>query len=84
MNCLDLRYTTSLADTNACDVVPDAGDLDLVMARVIAPGDASRSVLVERTKRRDVNGMPPLGSTLVDGDGVTLLTDWINGLANCN
>jgi hypothetical protein len=28
--------------------------------------------------------MPPLGSTIVDADGVTLLTDWINGLAGCN
>jgi len=81
---LDLRYTTSLANTNACDVVPDAGDLGLMMARIITPGNASRSVLVERTNRRDVNGMPPLGSTIVDADGVTLLTDWINGLANCN
>jgi uncharacterized repeat protein (TIGR03806 family) len=81
---LDLRFTTSLANTNACDVVPDAGDLGLMMARIITPGNASRSVLVERTDRRDVNGMPPLGSTIVDADGVTLLTDWINGLANCN
>jgi hypothetical protein len=55
-----------------------------MMARIIAPGNASRSVLVERTNRRDVNGMPPLGSTIVDSDGVSLLSDWINGLANCN
>ena len=81
---LDLRYTTSLANTNACDVVPDAGDLGLMMARIIAPGVALRSVLVERTNRRDVNGMPPLGSTIVDADGVALLTSWINGLTNCN
>ncbi|MDH3806026.1 MAG: hypothetical protein OEU90_11225, partial [Gammaproteobacteria bacterium] len=81
---LDLRYTTSLADTNACNVAPDAGDLGIPMPFIIAPGDASSSVLVARTNRRDVDGMPPLGSTIVDADGVTLLTDWINGLANCN
>ena len=81
---LDLRYTTSLANTNACDVVPDAGNLGIANARIIAPGDASMSVLVARTNRRDVNGMPPLGSTVVDAAGVTLLTDWINSLANCN
>ena len=46
---LDLRYTTALANTNACDVAPDAGDLGLPNARIIAPGDASRSVLVART-----------------------------------
>lgn len=81
---IDLRYTTALADTNACDVVPDAGGVGIVMPRIIAPGDASRSVLVERVNRRDINGMPPLGSTIPDADGVALLADWINGLANCN
>jgi hypothetical protein len=34
--------------------------------------------------RRDVNGMPPVGSTQVDAAGVTLLTNWVNSLANCN
>jgi len=81
---IDLRYTTTLANTNGCDVVPDSGDLGLVMPRIIAPGDASRSVLVARTNRRDVFGMPPLGSTIPDADGVVLLTDWVNGLADCN
>ncbi len=81
---LDLRYTTSLANTNACDVVPTSDDLGINMARLIAPGDASRSVLVARMDVRDANAMPPLGSTVVDAAGVTLVTDWINGLANCN
>jgi uncharacterized repeat protein (TIGR03806 family) len=81
---LDLRYTTALPDTNTCDVVPEAGGLGIVMPLIIAPGDAARSVLVERVDRRDIYGMPPLGSTIPDDDGVALLTDWINGLANCN
>jgi len=81
---LDLRYTTSLLDTNACNVAPDAGGVGIPMPLIIAPGNAGRSVLVARTDRRDVDGMPPLGSTIVDADGVSLLTDWINGLANCN
>ena len=55
-----------------------------MVPRIIAPGDAGRSVLVARTNRRDATGMPPLGSTVVDAEGVTLLTDWINGLADCN
>ena len=81
---LDLRYTTSLADTDACDVVPTSDDLGIGMARIIAPGDAARSVLVARMDLRDINAMPPLGSTVVDAAGVTLITDRINGLANCN
>ncbi len=81
---LDLRYTTPLANTDACDVVPTSDDLGIAMARIIAPGDAARSVLVARMDVRDVNAMPPLGSTVVDEAGVTLISDWINGLANCN
>ena len=81
---MDLRYTTSLSNTNACDVVPLDGNLGIANARLIAPGDAARSVLIERTTRRDSHGMPPLGSSLIDTAGVTLLTNWINGLANCN
>jgi hypothetical protein len=69
---------------NACDVQPQAGDLGIVNARIIAPGDAARSVLVDRMPRRDSFGMPPVGSDIVDADGVALLTAWINGLANCN
>ena len=65
-------------------MTPTGGDLGLNNARIIAPGDALRSVLVARPNRRDTDGMPPLGSTIVDAAGVALLTDWINGLANCN
>ena len=81
---VDLRYTTLLANSAACDITPTAGDLGLNMARIIAPGDASRSVLVERMSRRDVNGMPPVGSSLVDSAGLALVTDWVNDLMNCN
>ncbi|MCB1625395.1 MAG: PQQ-dependent sugar dehydrogenase [Pseudomonadales bacterium] len=81
---LDLRYSTPLAATNACDAPPQAGDLGLTNARIIAPGAAARSVLVARVNRRDAQAMPPLSSTVVDAAGVTLLTSWIDSLSNCN
>ena len=81
---IDLRYTTPLANTIACDVAPQAGDLGLTNPRIIAAGDASRSVLVARIDTRDSNGMPPVGSTIPDSVGVMLLTSWINGLTGCN
>ena len=81
---LDLRYTTSLAGTNACNATPQAGALGIANARIIATGDAARSVLVSRVNRRDAYAMPPLGSTVVDSAGVTLLSNWVNSLANCN
>ncbi len=80
---MDLRYDTAFADTRTCGVEPGEGDLGIPDARIIAPGDASRSLLVVRANRRDAHGMPPLASEIVDADGVALLTDWIETLEAC-
>jgi uncharacterized repeat protein (TIGR03806 family) len=81
---LDLRYTTSFASTNTCNVSPQAGDLGVgANARLIAPGNVSNSILINRVNRRDAFGMPPLGSTQIDAAGVTLLTQWVNSLSGC-
>jgi uncharacterized repeat protein (TIGR03806 family) len=83
---MDLRYSTLLTQTNACDAIPQSGDLGLTNARIIAPGNATTSVLVSRMNRRapDTNAMPPIGSNIVDATALTLITDWINSLASCN
>lgn len=81
---LDLRYDTALAQTNACDVAPQAGDLGIANARLIAPGSAARSIVVARSSRRDAAAMPPITSTVVDTAGVNVLSGWINGLTSCN
>ena len=81
---MDLRFTTALNATNACNAVPTAGDLGIgANARLIAPGSAANSIIANRVNRRDSNGMPPLGSNRVDTDGVALLTQWINSLTGC-
>jgi uncharacterized repeat protein (TIGR03806 family) len=81
---LDLRYTTTFAATNSCNVSPQSGDLGVgPNARVIAPGSAANSILINRVNRRDANAMPPLGSNQVDAAGVQLLTQWVNGLTGC-
>ncbi len=81
---IDLRFQTSLDNTAACDVIPQAGDLGLgVAARIIAPGDPDNSVLLARMNRRDVSAMPPLGSAIVDTDGVALIRSWIASRSDC-
>lgn len=81
---MDLRYTTALNQTNTCDALPQSGDLGLgANARLIAPGNAMNSIIVNRTNRRDANAMPPVGSNQVDAAGVELLTQWVNGLTAC-
>ena len=77
---LDFRAATLLENTGACSVAPNAGDLGIANALIIAPGEPARSVLSARTALRDANGMPPLASNLVDTDGVAMLEAWITGL----
>jgi uncharacterized repeat protein (TIGR03806 family) len=83
---LDLRHDTPLPQTGACDVAPSRGDLGIANARIIAPGDDMRSVLLARMNRRnDPDMMPPLASNLVDTAGVQLIGVWIDSLvpASC-
>jgi uncharacterized repeat protein (TIGR03806 family) len=81
---IDLRYSTLLSSTNACGAMPQSGDLGIGAAgRIIAPGSSANSVLVARMNRRDANGMPPLASGISDAAGVTLVQQWIDGLASC-
>jgi uncharacterized repeat protein (TIGR03806 family) len=84
---MDLRYNTRLDITNACDFPPARGDLGIgPNARLIAPGAPENSVILERMSRRDHDQMPPLGSFIVDEDGVALMTEWIQQLEleSCN
>jgi uncharacterized repeat protein (TIGR03806 family) len=83
---LDLRYTTPLSSTNACEVVP-LNSLGVANARLIAVGGttpAARSMVVVRAGRTDSNSMPPLQPRSVDSAGIAVLSDWINSLASCN
>ncbi len=83
---LDLRYTTPLANTNACEVIP-VRNLGVAGARIIAVGGvdpASRSLLALRPGRTDADAMPPLQPRIVDAAGTALLRSWINALTSCS
>ena len=80
---MDLRFDRPLAQTQTCDVVPEDGSLGIADARIIAPGAPARSVLRARMGRRDIDGMPPLGSTVIDIEGVDLIGNWIESLRDC-
>jgi uncharacterized repeat protein (TIGR03806 family) len=81
---MDLRYSTALANTGACDAPPQSGDLGIgAAARIIAPGSAANSVLLARINRRDANQMPPLATNAIDTAGVQLISDWIASLTTC-
>jgi cysteine synthase len=80
---MDLRYTTTLASTNACNIAPTSGDLGIAGARLIAPGNSATSIVPARMNRRDANAMPPLGSNIIDTNGVVLIQQWIDSLSGC-
>lgn len=77
---LDLRFDTPAADMSAIDIPPEAGDLGVADARVIASGDRDRSVLWLRMQRLDDERMPPLSSHVADEDGLAVIGDWIDSL----
>jgi mono/diheme cytochrome c family protein len=80
---LDLRWGVPLAETGACDVAPSAGALGIDDARVIAPGEPSRSVLIARIAETGAAKMPPVGVSSVDAEGLALITAWVAGLSGC-
>lgn len=75
-------------EMNICEVNPihAIGGANYIMS----PGNASDSSLVLRMNCRDgdincnlADQMPPLGSVLVDTDGVNIVSNWVNSLSNC-
>ncbi len=80
---LDLRWEVLLPDTRTCDVAPSRGDLGIDDARLIAPGEPTRSVVAARVAALDVHRMPPLGSSVVDEAGLEAVSAWIEGLRGC-
>lgn len=77
---LELDYSKTLKETGIFDVRPRQGDFGLPDARIIAPGDPARSVLLYRTAKFGRGRMPHLGSEYPHPAGVELLDAWIRSL----
>jgi uncharacterized repeat protein (TIGR03806 family) len=80
---MDLRYTTSMANTATCNALPSNGDLGIAGARRLLPGDPAHSLIYLRLNRRDAQQMPPIGSNRVDTEGAALIESWILQNAGC-
>ena len=85
---IDFHIETPANQMNVCEVSPThaIGGASYIMS----PGLASDSSLVLRMDCRDGDAgcsdgdqMPPLGSVLVDTQGVSLVSDWINSHSSC-
>jgi uncharacterized repeat protein (TIGR03806 family) len=82
-SAMDLRFTTSLAATATCDEEPANGDLGIASAKLLAPQDPERSLLLQRMLRTDSAAMPPLSHNKVDVAGTQLIADWIDSVSSC-
>ena len=74
----ELQWWMAITLTKTLDVKPAHGEWGLTDPRLIAPGDPSRSLMSHRMKLLNEGRMPRLASTVVDGDGVKLIEEWIS------
>ena len=73
----DLYHHLPLKRTKLIDLEPAQGHFGLDDARVVAPGDPYRSVLLYRMAKQGNGRMPHLGSRKLDPLGLKLMHDWI-------
>ncbi|HEY6877197.1 MAG TPA: PQQ-dependent sugar dehydrogenase [Polyangiales bacterium] len=80
---MDLRFARSLKDAKLCNVAPATGDLGIAGAKLLAPGDLQKSLVLVRARSTDASRMPPLASALVDPQGTKVIADWIASTTAC-
>ncbi|MGE3819932.1 MAG: PQQ-dependent sugar dehydrogenase [Isosphaeraceae bacterium] len=71
-----------LDKTDMLGVRPTQGTFGIHDARVIAPGDPYRSVLLYRMEKLGSGRMPYIGSTEVDREGVALIFEWLSKMTD--
>jgi uncharacterized repeat protein (TIGR03806 family) len=77
---IDLRYSTPLDEMHVCGALPGRGDLGVPGARLVTPGDPSKSIVSLRMHDLALNRMPPLATSIVDPIGTALVDAWIRSL----
>ncbi len=80
---LDLRYDLDEAEMGVCDKHPLAGNLGLDEARILAPGESARSLLLQRMMNTDRTRMPPLGTAIAHDEGIDIVSFWIDKGGAC-
>jgi putative heme-binding domain-containing protein len=81
---LRLQFPLPVDKMYAVDVRPARGDFGLPDARIIKPGDPYASTLYFRMAKFGRDRMPHIGSQLPDEAGLTLIEQWIAGLATAD
>lgn len=79
---MELEFSRTLDQTKTVNVDPLHNRFGIKDAKVVAPGEPERSVLLTRISRRGTNSgqMPQVATTKVDERAVELIRDWIKSL----
>ncbi|MFK8114240.1 MAG: carbohydrate-binding family 9-like protein, partial [Rubripirellula sp.] len=72
--------TKTFQENNYIDQPPAQGSFGLANARVVAPGDPLRSVLIYRMLKSGRGHMPQFGCNVTDIRGIRVMHDWIASL----
>jgi uncharacterized repeat protein (TIGR03806 family) len=75
----DARFDTPLMNQGIISAMP-LNSLGISNAFVVAPGDISRSVLLQRANSVGTIQMPPLARNVIDANAIAALSAWITGL----
>jgi putative heme-binding domain-containing protein len=77
---LEMDIARPLKEVGIHDVPPKQGDFGIPDARLVKPGDPTRSVLLYRMAKFGRGRMPHLGSEVPDPSGLKIMTAWISSL----
>lgn len=75
-----LDSSVKTAEMRLHNETPLQGDMGLPEARLLAPGDPGRSVILQRMATGGRGHMPYLGGRTVDDAGLALIRDWIGAM----
>jgi hypothetical protein len=75
-----LLATLPLEETGALNARPGQGEFGVQDARIIAPGDPARSLLLYRMRKLGLGRMPHVASNVVDETAAKLIEEWIRQL----
>jgi uncharacterized repeat protein (TIGR03806 family) len=78
----DARFDVALGRQNIVNGEVAAADLGVPGAKLVAPGEPAKSMLLQRmNRRRDVFNMPPLATHRIDTEAVGAVEEWIRSLS---
>ena len=79
----DFRYQAEKG-MGVCDVDPQLNDFGIEGAKLIAPGDPARSIVLTRMTITGDDQMPPISRNVPHAQAIDLLKEYITNLQSCD